>query len=300
MKFPLIGLRGSEPLAFLAALGVLRGASLRWPSARLSWAENAPFQPLLELPGDIGEDELLTALVAVLRETGELEFFSKLGTDVKVHPLQFRQLLVELSGRDDAVAKASLEYLYALGNEAVADRSGNKLKPTAWHMTAGQQQFLDMARILLRETTDAQLRAAIFQSWQYSDPPPAMRWDTAGERLYALEARNPSSVQIRTVRGANALAFLALPLFPVSVGSGRLCTRGFVRMEERREFFVWPLWTAPLTPPVVSLLVGDARLATGKQPTASLRFDGICAVYRSERTVNDHGYGTLRPSEKIL
>jgi hypothetical protein len=300
MNLPLTALTGSEPLAFLAALGALRGAARRWPNARLAWTGGAPFRPVLQLPDDATAEALIETLVAALQETEKLECFAKLGSDVKVPPAFYRQLLKEFGERDDDASRASLEYLYALGNEIVADGSGKKLKPSAWHMTAGQQQFLEMAGILLRDTTAEHLGAALFKPWEYADPPPAMRWDTAGERLYALEARNPSSVQIRTVRGANALGFLALPFFPVSVVNRRLQTRGFVRTQDRQEFFVWPIWRPSLTSKIIPLLLGDPRLTLSSTIPASLTVSGVAAVYRSERSVNDHGYGTLRPSEQIL
>ena len=271
MNLPLTALSGSEPLAFLAALGALRGAARRWPTARLAWTGEAPFQPELQLPDDATADALIEALVTALRETEKLECFAKLGSDVKVAPEFYGHLLKEFSERDDEAARASLEYLYALGNEMVADGSGKKLKPTAWHMTAGQQQFLEMASILLRETTAVHLHAALFKPWEYADPPPAMRWDTSGERLYALEARNPSSVQIRTVRGANALGFLALPFFPVSVLRRRLRTRSFVRTESGHEYFVWPIWRSGLSAQVLPLLLGDPRLADSTGSPASLK-----------------------------
>ncbi|MEI9892723.1 MAG: hypothetical protein WDN28_02105 [Chthoniobacter sp.] len=300
MKLPLLALNGAEPLAFLAALGTLRGTATRWPSARLSWTGEAPFQPLLELPDGVTEEAVIENLVLVLHATEKLEFFTRFGSEVKVSPGEYRKLFDDLAGKEDEDSLAALEYLYALGNEMVPDRSGKKLKPTAWHMTAGQQQFLEMAGILLRETTAEHLRAALLKPWEYVDPPPSMRWDTSGERLYALEARNPSSVQIRTVRGANALGFLALPFFPVSVVNGRLQTRGFIRTHERRDFLVWPIWRPGLTSQVIPLLLGDSRLAQSPTIPTSLIVSGVAAVYRSERSINDHGYGTLRPSEQIL
>ena len=300
MNVLLPALTGSEPLAFMTALGALRGAARRWPSARLAWTGDAPFQPELQLPDDASADTLVEALVAALRETEKLEFFSEFGSDVKVPPKAFGKLISELASKEGGASRNPLEYLYALGNEMVADGSGKKLKPTAWHMTAGQQQFLEMAGILLRETTSEHLHAALFQPWTYADPPPAMRWDTTGERLYALEARNPSSVQIRTVRGANALGFLALPFFPVSVVNRRLRTRGFVRAKGQAEYFIWPIWRHGLTASVIPFLLGDSRLDDVTTHSLALRMGGVAAVYRSERSVNDHGYGTLRPAEQVM
>src|SRR5580658_7661326 len=97
MKLSLSALSGAEPLAFLAALGALRGAATRWRTARLSWIGDAPFQPVLELPGDATEQTLIETLILSLRATEKLEFFARFGSDVKVAPGVYRKLLDELT-----------------------------------------------------------------------------------------------------------------------------------------------------------------------------------------------------------
>lgn len=300
MNLLLPALNGSEPLAFLAALGALRGALRRWPEAGLSWSGEAFYQPALHFETNVTEEELVSALIEACRAALQLDAFTLLGSDMKVSPETYRNHLLRLSEQDDPATLESLEYFAAFGSDAVTDRSGKKLKPTALHMTAGQQQFLDMAKQLLRETTPEQMHAALFAPWKYKDPGPAMRWDTSGERLYALEARNPSGNPVQTIRGANALGILAIPFFPVAVEKVRLRTRGFYTNKDRVEFFVWPLWEAALSAPVIGSLLGDPRFISDWLDADELRASGILALHRSQRDVNDHGYGILRPVEQIL
>lgn len=300
MKVLLPALNGNEPLAFLAALGALRGSLHRWPDAKLSWSGITTFQPTLHLARTVSRDELVNTLVEACRVTWRLEAFSLLGSDLKVDPYMFRKLLCELSERDDISANESLAYLAAFGSDVIPDSSGKKLKPTALHMTAGQQQFLDMARQLLAEVTPDQMYATLFNAWSYQDPGPAMRWDSSGERLYALEARNPSGNPVRTMRGANALGILALPFFPVYAIGVRLNTRGFYTGDRRAEYLIWPLWNYPVGPAVIGSLLGSPWLEDENVPASERRRAGILAIFKSERYINDHGYGTLRPPERIL
>ena len=61
----LTGLDGANPLAFLAALGTLRGLTLAWPKRRvyLSWVPQDAWRPCLHLDGGPpGEEEALDGL----------------------------------------------------------------------------------------------------------------------------------------------------------------------------------------------------------------------------------------------
>jgi hypothetical protein len=51
---------------------------------------------------------------------------------------------------------------------------------------------------------------------------------------------------------------------------------------------------------VISSLLGDARFAEERIDAGNLKASGILALYRSQRDVNDHGYGTLRPVEQVF
>lgn len=311
MNIQLTGLNGSEPLAFLAALGVVQGMRCVDPQARLSWSDDDAHVPTLQCASTQTRESLTEALAKLCAQSAESFAFNALGSDLKVAPKEFEKQLLALRNSGQEAETNALDFYVAFGSEIIADGSGKKLKPTALHMTAGQQQFLEMARDLLAHTRAAHLSAALFEPWRYDDPPPAMRWDTSSERLYALEARNPSGNAASTVRGANTLGILALPLFPVCAvfagGRPRLRTRGFHR-DAAGEAFIWPLWRSPLSPATISMLLADERLVTPAHESQSkaerrwrgLRAAGVLAIFRAERFVNDHGYGTLRPAERML
>lgn len=64
------GLDGSNPLGFLAALGVLKAVGVRFPQARLSWRDEGVWRPVLGgFPGDF--EALLELLEADLRAVAD-------------------------------------------------------------------------------------------------------------------------------------------------------------------------------------------------------------------------------------
>ena len=91
------GLDGANPLAFLAALGTLRGLSIAWPQrvVRLSWEARDTWRPLLHVDSAAtGREEVLAGLAAFadLRPGhGALD----IGDDLTVAPDVFRQAAYE-------------------------------------------------------------------------------------------------------------------------------------------------------------------------------------------------------------
>src|SRR5260370_17580916 len=75
--------------------------------------------------------------------------------------------------------------------------------------------FLGFMRTIHLTSTLDHIRRALFQPWDYSDPPPFMRWDPNEYRPHALRADDPAKHRDRNnVRRANRLAIEGLPLFP--------------------------------------------------------------------------------------
>lgn len=66
---PLTGLDGSNPLAFLAALGTFRLCCELFPGASLRWQLTNCWQPVLELPSEMTPDELLAILYSRIHRT---------------------------------------------------------------------------------------------------------------------------------------------------------------------------------------------------------------------------------------
>jgi hypothetical protein len=188
------------------------------------------------------------------------------------------------------------------------------LKPTAFHMTSGQQRFLKQARELsasleplksarkrkakIRLPSES-FREALFGPWRYEDKFHAFGWDPDAERLHALQAKSPTSEKPTSVRAAVWLAVEALPLFPCAIADGVLRTRGFSRREGRTEFS-WPLWKHPLPLDAVRSMLALEEVTLAKPKLKDLRARGIFSIFRARRASLQKGYSIFRAAEPCI
>ncbi len=235
--FELNGLDGSNPLAFLASLGTLRGMTFarREPAPRLSWRTlHGALRPVLHSGTTLDADMLCEQL----RERLQIEAGTPalgFAADLSVKDTKLREIATTVQAECEREDRSSADYVAAFGCETVTDlKTGNILDTALRTMSgAGHQHFLSFMRQLLAETTTEDLHAALFRRWTYSDPGPSLRWDPADDRRYALRWAEPSGDPIRTVRGANALAVLGLPLFPTQPVTHGLRTTAFVQIPRQ-------------------------------------------------------------------
>ena len=299
----LTGLDGSNPLGFLAALGVLRVLTDRGCDARLAWVQRGRWVP--ELSADLEVGALLDLLDLDRRgwsqEMALQLCYSKDGgpgdvRDLKPRPEDLRawlhRLLEEGSPRSVALAAAFF-------TESAQDNNGNT-KPTALHFTAGQQEFLTMARELQAGVTRADLEEALIGPWRYQRTLPVFGWDCSASRDYALRASDPSKDKKTGVPGADWLALMGLAFLPVAPDGDSVRTPG-CSGEWKTGVYTWPLWTVPLRAPTVQSLLVHPRLKDPRKLSAAERQAlGIGAIYRSGiRRSEQGGYGSFRPSTPL-
>lgn len=291
----LTGLDGTNPLAFLAALGTLRAAGGR---ARLHWRDEGRWRPVLTLPADAPDP--VSAVMANLERWRagalalELQYAkaekgdeSKRVRDLKPPPKEFREFLEHVRASWPADAD-SADFAVAYATEAGRDNKGNT-KPTALHFTAGKQAFLDMVIELRDGLTREYVEEALHGPWLYASKLPVLRWDVSGERQYALVASDPQKAKPQGVPGADWLAFLGLSFLPTFPRGTRTLTTGFDDASKEPSFG-WPLWTQPLGRDVVgSLLALDLR----DMNVAERRARGIALVLSSKARRSDRGYGNF-------
>jgi hypothetical protein len=310
----LTGLIGSHPLGALAAFGLLRIASQskQFANLRLSWRFDDDWIAVFHEESQRPETALHSVLIETLLEQQQgraQKDFLDWNDDIKVAAEQWSALLENKGCQCKLDSRESVDFLTAFGSETVLAPSTGNIKPTAFHMTAGQQAFLKSARelassldpdhaITRRETRDAVRREiveaferALFGPWLYKDRFHSLGWDPATEALYALLARAPGSEKPFSERGAVWLAFEALPLFPTAASGNRLLTRGF---DSRAKSLSWPIWTAPISINTLRSLLGLRELHTGRPAMGELSRRGIVAVYRSQCQRDANGRGTLR------
>ncbi len=287
----LSGLIGSNPLGALAAFGLLRVCSElpTLQNARLSWAWEHDWAAVLRTSEETGKDELIRML-ADRQQNRSLDIFSW-SDDIKVDPEEYHELLVRQAEQATTNNRLDADYFAAFGSDIVTARSTGEVKPTAFHMTAGRQKFLNSIQELgesLKTDAVKAFEEAMFGPWQYADKYHSLYWDPSTERLHALRHLAPTKESPRCVRAAVWLAIEALPLFPTAATYGRLATTGFT--SDRPRAFVWPIWKT-----FISLDTLRTLLMTSDDK-ASLEKRGVVALYRSTRSESDRGAAILRPA----
>lgn len=299
-ELSLPALEGTNPLGFLAALGVLdsvahadRNVTLRWTDDLVPQAVIGGIDDLDDLLDVLDSDRLSWAESLVLGFPSDLPM-----SDAKPGGILLREWYQSVFEVPDRNADADL--LCAIVAEGAFDRNGNA-KPTHLHFTAGQQQFLEMVRTLAADVDVRLLREAICGPWAYNSSLPSLSWDARGERVYAVRATNPSKDKRLGVPGADWLAFRALLFYPVSSVNGTLHTTA-CNTEWKRSAFRWPLWSVPATRNVVWSLVADRTLVS---PGANFRSRdlaarGVMRVLQSPiRRSDQGGYGSFGGPETL-
>jgi len=305
----LTGMDAQNPLAFLASLGLLRvlddeARRTGRERPRLAFVDEGG--PIPKLWTELGADDVVRcvledaaaeaknlALQLAYDDAGKGVPPENAGAirDLKPPPEVAREALVKFAEAGPRISRLAA----GLFSELVQDNNGNT-KPTAFHFTAGQQEFLAMVDELRRGITEADVREALFGPWLNTSKLPSLSWDSSVARLYALRAGDPSKEKRGSIPAANWLGVIALELFPVAARHGRLVTAR-VAGGWKDSAFTWPVWEVPLTAPTVAaLLRTDADEWKPRERAAA----GISAVFRSKITRSDQGgYGAFSPAEFV-
>jgi hypothetical protein len=194
--------------------------------------------------------------------------------------------------------RETADFFCALGSDCYEEKGGDGPATTSFRaIGAGNNEgFLGYMRVIHTETEPDHLVRALFSQWDYSDPPPFMRWDPNEFRPHALRATDPAKDRKHNnVRGANRLAIEALPLFPTVPHRRRLRTVAFETAGEDMAI-VWPIWTERLEVTTVASLLacGDARGTDGKAARP-----GIAQVFRARR-FTEGKYRNFSPAKALM
>lgn len=322
-EIELSGLIGSNPLGALAAFGVLRLCQdvPELKTSKLYWRMEDDWMAVLGIEADIKNDTFVELLVN-RQESRSLDTFNW-SVDIRVNPQDYRNRLIDQAQKSAMGEHWHADYYAAYGSEYVMDGSKGLVKPTAFHMTSGQQKFLDsivkLGKAMQNDTQEA-FREALFGPWKYADQQHSLGWDPTTERMYALRHRAPTSENPRCVSAAVWLAVEALPLFPtVSKLSLRrnkteLVTTGFHKTRKNttnaekalsevkpvttrfQTVLTWPVWTYPIGIDSLRAVLATAELLNEREGWQSLGRRGISAIYQSVRSEFGQGYAILRPA----
>jgi hypothetical protein len=287
-------LDASDPLGFLAALGVLRIVSRDDTAARLRWLQDGSWSAAVSTTEPLDLVEVIFADLERWRLGHPAVEFAvnadRKIQDLKHPPEDFRALMLRLAQEPE-----SAEFAASYATGVAVDGSG-QTKPTSFHFTAGQQRFMDAVLDLRAGVSREDLEEALYGPWIGRVGPKDMRWKAASDRSRALLSFDPSKEKSSTVAGAAWLAFHAMPHFPVVPVGLRAITTGFTG-RGKNEQFTWPVWSAPLNVCEVRVLLGLADLARIGAWERKRR--GITQIFRSEVSRNPQGYGNFTASQPV-
>jgi len=296
-RIQLVGVDGSNPLGFLAALGLVRLV----PGTKLGFSDDGSFRAFVD-GLDESESDLATfiandAKAAEDRSAPWRFTYTKAATkkqgpqevaDLKPPPDDFKRFLstcVEdwLSGNEEAAG-----YAAAYGTDVAVDGKGNT-KPTAFHFTAAQQTFLGAVEGIRASVTQVWVKKSLFEG-HGEKPGSNLRWDPASERNWALMANNPSSDGTRVDAPLEWLAFRGLPLLPSFPRGTRIVTTGVVGRGDDMTF-TWPLWSVPASRHTIRSVLQVDWTRNPKERAAR----GVFAICSSAIRRTRQGFGNFGP-----
>lgn len=290
------GLSGSDPLGFMAALGLLRIVRRRSERARLAFLSDGTFRAVIEgfeanLGGLIAEDAGLCATKPAWRLTYEKAEKNgvKVVADLKAPPSIFHAFLRTCVAASSPTDGEPAAYAAAFGTSVAVDGKGNT-KPTAFHFTAANQQFLGTVEAI-REAITPEWATRSLSEGHAGRPGSNLRWDPAADRNWALMANNPNDEGTSVDAPAEWLAFRALPFFPSFPVRTRIRTTGVSGRGDEMKL-VWPLWSLPASVATVRSLLqlpwaGAARDRAGC---------GVFAICTSAIRRTGQGFGNFSPA----
>lgn len=290
------GLEGSNPLAFMAAIGAFRTIALSPPykPTKIHWTnENGVWNPILSTSDNLSCKSLVALLTEQLNNKANQTVFS-ISDNLTIPCDQYSKLAFKEAEKCSPNDRRYVDFLAAFGSEAIESSNSGKserlISDTAFRTMggAGHQHFVGSMRTLAADTTDEHIFKALFSIWKYDDPAEnhTMRWDPQDDVRYALRWRNSSGDPTRkksgSMWGANRLAIEALPLMPTMPTNGRLETSGFT-YRENKFIWTWPIWTQPIDLDVLRSILSIKELQSKAPNRKFLASIGIDEIFQCNR-----------------
>ena len=300
------GLDGSNPLGFLASVGVAVVAQERYPGLRVGWKHTGRgWRPsLLECGDDQREfsDKIMESLKNAPTTVFDLD--KKMPFDAG----KFSSALREAQRRSSIVDRRNADLLAGMGIELYPDKKSGQFQDSKFRMVrsgdAAGQGLPFYAKANLEQLNVDRLHSTLFEHWDYKDGRFSLGLDPIGFKPHALRWHDPSKKSTQddgpgTMRAASCLAIEALQWFPVLPVGRQAETTGFQQISQREIYFVWPIWTPMLETDTVRSLLALPDLARDPIDHSSLARRGIQEVYRSQRVKKDDYYNTFLPGQPI-
>ena len=290
------GLEGTNPLGFLAALGVQVAFATKSTQPKLWWSDDVIPHAVTDHTVDCIVEQVIKVLPEWRKSPAVNPTLSDdspmpRGDELKISSDNIRLYLDQ--ARQDQIAGD-------LGLSLVAEGSMDKqgaAKPSDLYFTAGQQKFLVSIRQIMDGVSDDDICSGLLGPWKYSSDLPSLGWDVADDRTYALSSCNPSTEKKLTNPGPEALAVLGLSTHNVFARTGRTITLGCSETWKNSKY-TWPIWNRPASSYSVKSLLAHARI-DDRRPRWFASW-GIRMILQSTiRRSAQGGYGTFSPPEVV-
>ncbi len=296
------GIDGSNPLGFLAALGVLK-ALTDWNSndrVTLMWDRyGGTWSPRL-FNHAASASELVAQLDVALKQAHSdiWSLDAKLPFDASRLRLAARAAV----NQSRTEMREQVDMIAGIGAESVEDDAGQfgdtQLRMVRSGDSAGNG-LLAYARRICEATTRDDLEHALFESWTLMDSECALRWDPSEYHGYALQWVDPSKEKTGSSRGGNRLALMAIAMLPTVPTSSGAKTIGFTEIGRKRTWFSWPIWKKAVSLDVVRSLLSFSDLHEPKPDREKMEQMEIEAIFRCERIMTSKYYRNFTPAQQV-
>ena len=302
-------LDGSNPLAFLAALGTFRLLTLETQAEiQMSWERlNGFWRPKLRRIYAT-EEELCEKLAECRVWAPSNMFTASLGKNITVSKDVFKPFVAEACAAATLHDRRSADFAAAFGCEICEQEDKDRIKYTDFCFItgSGHQDFLGTMFALEERVTCSHFYDALFGEWR-AEKGLSMRWDPSDAAEYALQWDDPGPKGAWAVWGANRLAVEALPLFPSAPSRVGLQTTGF-QQHNRQDEFTWPIWKQCIGLASLRSLLSLAELQSSMEsPKEALKREALLAmgieeIYRAQRVRIGQGANfkvSFRPARSL-
>lgn len=298
----LAGLDGSNPLAFLAALGLIQTIQLYDPKEKplMYWTRHAgAWRPVL-LNKPIQTDCFCESLEQTLKNLDTTPF--NIDDKLPFEASKLRQESMKLLRTGHYTNRRTLDILSAFGSDAYVNNEGI-FQDTRLRMIRSADVVGNglpaYSREICKETSAKDLQRTLFHTWDYADEGRSLRLDPNEDRQYALRAGDPSKESVMSMRGANRLAIEGMALMYTAPVGRSLASAGFSEFN-KKIYYTWPLWETPIALDTIKSIVTSKLLQRENMDKRYMSAMGVVAVFRCRRFATSKYYNNFSPSFSIL
>ena len=287
----LSGIDGSNPLAFLSALGLFRTISEGSPGSgfRMAWTRHlGAWRPAIfsSINCNLDEEHILELLETHLSVEPEEHPALRLAKvfDAADNASKRREVFARIAKNSRLDDRTDADWLSCNGSDIAGPDSISQLQTTRRDYHA-----INITG-LVNGTTREHIQRSLFRPWDYSDPIAgvSLHLEPREDRRHAYQWHTPSGDPTRKhyggMIGANRLALEAWPLFQSLPGKERLNTVGFCGVKANDTRFSWPIWGTPIPLAILPSVLARSELQQNDIAHQRLLAEiGIQAIFRCNR-----------------